>query len=320
MKRKPNLVSDFLLSLKKKKKEVCGESSSSDDESDIDNKKEGNNKNNNNKEDNNNNNDNNIKKMIKTKEKLTKINNSSLYTEIFLINNETNGSQVKYIENFMTKEESKQLFETLMKICEWERGKLKMFGKEIISKRQMSAFGERDFKPLYDKDNYSKQHRKPLQDIWPKELLDLKEKIEKYTGEIFTFALINRYDDGDHAIAWHSDVEEDIKEGSSIVSISLGAARDFQFRPIPNIKEKKELNKKKEKTEEEEKEEDKKEEKETKKKRKKNTEIITKCLENGSMVIMNAATQKYYQHCVPVRKKVLSTRLNVTFRHVVRKK
>ncbi|EFC44631.1 predicted protein [Naegleria gruberi] len=224
--------------------------------------------------------------------------------ETFLINDQKNGVQVRYIPNFLSRQESTKLFNVLLQTCEFEKGKFKIFGKEIISNRQISAFGERDYEPLLKEENYSKHHRRPVHDEWPKELTDLKERIEKYTGDTFTFALINRYDTGESSIGWHSDMEQDIKKDSSIVSISLGAARDFKFRPTPKKENsKKSPTKKDEESEEEEK-----------------VQTITQKLENGSMVIMNYATQRHYQHSIPKRKNLNSVRLNITFRHVVRNK
>lgn len=192
-----------------------------------------------------------------------------------------------------------------MKVCEWERDEYNIFGKIIQSPRQISAFGEKDytskFKPTK---SYTNHHRRPLHDEWPQELLKLKERVEEFTKETFPFALINRYNNGNDSIMWHSDNEKDIVENSSIVSISLGAERDFQFRPIPKTDDDKDT--------------DSTTDKDSDKKSKKKHDVITKKLENGSMVVMNYQTQNFYQHALPKRKKVTTTRLNITFRNVTR--
>ncbi|KAF0980582.1 hypothetical protein FDP41_013065 [Naegleria fowleri] len=225
---------------------------------------------------------------------------------IYLINDiDTNGAKVKYVSNFLSKTEAKQLFDKLMQACTWERDEYNIFGKKILSPRKISAFGETNYVSKL-KGNYSQRHRRPTHNEWPEELLALKEKVESFTGEKFTFALINRYDSGQDSIMWHSDQEKDLAENSSIVSISLGAVRDFQFRPIPEKHDTK--------SDESEKSES---SSRDGKKRNKNT-IITKALENGSMVVMNYQTQRNYQHALPKRKNVQGVRLNVTFRHVVR--
>ncbi|KAG2393239.1 hypothetical protein C9374_009816 [Naegleria lovaniensis] len=221
----------------------------------------------------------------------------------YLINDiDTNGSQVKYVPNFLSKTESKQLFDKLMQVCTWERDEYNIFGKKILSPRKISAFGETNYVSKL-KGNYSQRHRRPTHSEWPEELIALKEKVEKFTGEQFTFALINRYDSGQDSIMWHSDQEKDLAQHSSIVSISLGEVRDFQFRPIPDKRD----------NEEGENESSNKDGKKRKK-----SPIITKALENGSMVVMNYQTQRNYQHALPKRKNVQGVRLNVTFRHVVR--
>jgi len=207
--------------------------------------------------------------------------------ETYLINDKENGAKVTFIANFLTKKESKALMKTILDTCEWSRDEFTIFGKTIPSPRRISAFGERNYKALYDNSkSYTNHHRRPPHD-WIPEMQELKERVEKYTGETFTIAIINRYDGGQESIGWHSDKEKDLVAGSSIVSITLGAERDFQFKKITKEDEGK-------------------------------PKIITKELTDGSMVVMNSDTQDHYQHCVPKRKNVKGTRINITFRNVNR--
>lgn len=86
--------------------------------------------------------------------------------------------------------------------------------------------------------------------------------------------MCNRYPDGDSYIGWHSDDEGDL---AFIVSVSLGAVRDFVFQH-----------------------------KETKEK-------IVLRLEPGSIVLMGKGCQQNWKH----RKKVKDPRINLTFRSIL---
>ncbi|AMQ10820.1 putative alkylated DNA repair protein [Brazilian marseillevirus] len=96
------------------------------------------------------------------------------------------------------------------------------------------------------------------------------------------YVLVNKYVDGDHYIGWHSDKEKDLDKTFPIVSLSLGARRDFCLRLIDNKKHKR---------------------------------VVS--LGNGDLVVMLAGMQQVWQHSVPKRKGVTEPRYNLTFRWVV---
>ena len=96
------------------------------------------------------------------------------------------------------------------------------------------------------------------------------------------YVLVNKYVDGNHYIGWHSDKERDLDKSYPIVSLSLGARRDFCLRLIENKKHKR---------------------------------VVS--LGNGDLVVMLAGMQQVWQHSVPKRKGVTKARYNLTFRWVV---
>jgi alkylated DNA repair dioxygenase AlkB len=81
-----------------------------------------------------------------------------------------------------------------------------------------------------------------------------------------------------------SDGEKDLKENGAIGSLSFGAERKFSLR------------------------------------HKASKEKVSLVLEHGSLLVMQGATQTYWQHCLPTTKKVTEPRVNLTFRTIVRKK
>ena len=184
-----------------------------------------------------------------------------LHASKFLINDKNNGTQVTFVPDYVSKQDSKVLFDKLLTTCNWKTKDYHYAGKTVTSPRMFASISSSSY--------------------WVPELLELKKRVEEYTGEVFNFAFINKYEGGKDSIMWHADLEKGLRLGVPIVSISLGQARDFQFRSSKN----------------------------------KNGDIITQNLTDGSMVIMNYETQFHYQHCLPKRKGITGTRINITFRN-----
>lgn len=126
---------------------------------------------------------------------------------------------------------------------------------------------------------YSKITRQALS--WTNALLELKELTEQITGETFNSCLLNLYHDGNEGMAWHSDAETDLKKNGAIASLSFGAERKFAFKH-KRTQVKKDL-----------------------------------ILEHGSLLIMKDETQNHWLHTLPPSKKIISPRINLTFRTIL---
>jgi alkylated DNA repair dioxygenase AlkB len=114
------------------------------------------------------------------------------------------------------------------------------------------------------------------------ELLKIKEKVEYISGEKYNGCLLNLYQNGLEGMGWHADDEKEIETHSAIASISLGAQRWFHF------------------------------------KHKTTKETLKFHLENGSLLIMKGDTQKKWLHSLPKSTKIISPRINLTFRKLVK--
>jgi alkylated DNA repair dioxygenase AlkB len=113
---------------------------------------------------------------------------------------------------------------------------------------------------------------------WTKELSELKKITEELCGTKFNSCLLNLYHNGEEGMAWHSDDEKTLVKDSSIASFSFGAERKFLL------------------------------------KHKQTKQTISLLLENGSLLEMKGATQKYWLHSLPKTKRVTQPRVNLTFR------
>ena len=125
---------------------------------------------------------------------------------------------------------------------------------------------------------YSNSTKKAL--TWTPELLNLKKIVEEKTGEKFNSCLLNLYHDGSEGMAYHSDGEKDLKRNGAIASLSFGAERKFSF------------------------------------KHKSSKEKVELILNHGSLLVMKGETQSYWQHRLPPTKKILTPRINLTFRTI----
>lgn len=181
---------------------------------------------------------------------------------------------VNYYGKLLNHEAANHYLKALLENIEWRNDEAVIFGKKIITKRKVAWYGEKPFEYTYS--NTTKHAL-----LWTKELIELKELIEKETGETFNSCLLNLYHSGDEGMAWHSDGEKDLKKNGAIGSLSFGAERKFAF------------------------------------KHKQSKEKIDLILEHGSLLVMKDTTQTHWLHRLPPTKLVSQPRVNLTFRTIV---
>lgn len=126
---------------------------------------------------------------------------------------------------------------------------------------------------------YSNKTKKGLQ--WSPLLIEIKQIVTSYTGCSYNACLLNLYHDGNEGMGWHCDDEKGIIPNSSIASLSFGAERKFTL------------------------------------KHKSTKETNSIILENGSLLEMLGSFQKNWLHSLPKSKKIMDTRINLTFRQMI---
>ncbi|HCF63731.1 MAG TPA: alpha-ketoglutarate-dependent dioxygenase AlkB [Chitinophagaceae bacterium] len=167
-----------------------------------------------------------------------------------------------------------QYYDVLWNEIEWKQDVVKLYGKEWITRRKTAWYGDNGI--AY---TYGKLTRYALP--WTPALLALKALTEKITGSTYNSCLLNLYHHGNEGMGWHSDDEPEMKRHASIASLSLGAARRFDFRHRTT------------------------------------GETLSVVLEHGSLLEMKGVTQHHWKHQMPKTTKVLQPRINLTFRTVV---
>jgi alkylated DNA repair dioxygenase AlkB len=115
---------------------------------------------------------------------------------------------------------------------------------------------------------------------WTPELLLIKSKLEVIAQCKFNSCLLNLYHDGSEGMGWHSDDEPELVQTAPIASMSLGAARKFSFKHKAD---------------------------------KTNASLM---LENGSVLLMHAPTQTFWNHSLVKTTRPVGPRINLTFRAI----
>jgi len=198
-----------------------------------------------------------------------------------LFNNEINSAQnllpkdgtLNYYGSILSTEKALEYFYKLKTLIEWKNDEIFIFGKQIITKRKTAFYGDEGI-------SYTYSNKKKHALLWTKELLELKNEVERMLGEKFNSCLLNLYHNGSEGMSWHSDNEKELIKNGTIASLSFGDTRKFMFKH-------------------------------------KNTKEITSFqLENNSLLVMKDEIQEFWLHQIPVTKKTRSQRINITFRYI----
>lgn len=117
---------------------------------------------------------------------------------------------------------------------------------------------------------------------WTPCLQALKVKCENASEARYNSVLVNYYRNGDDAMGWHADDETELGTNPTIASLTLGCERTFSLKH-KTTKQRFDIN-----------------------------------LASGSLLIMSGSTQRFWQHALPRRKRVVEGRINLTFRYIHR--
>lgn len=108
----------------------------------------------------------------------------------------------------------------------------------------------------------------------------LRIAVEEQTGSAFNRALVNYYRDGSDSVDWHADDEPELGPEPVIASLSLGVERVFQLR------------------------------------HRLTKQRISISLPHGSLLMMGAGIQGYWQHRIAKVANLQEPRVNFTFRYM----
>ena len=207
-------------------------------------------------------------------------------------------SFIGYYPGYFNKDFTGQVKKYCTSQSEW-RGGMSSFGKPIPRLQRWYQIDMKDFSPKWrgkfprwESFSYDEQLLE-FQHIVNSETHGLLEHFTDLAVPNFNSCLINYYQDNTHSIKPHSDSVDVFGKQPTISIVSIGASRDIYFkRKDLSTGCKKSL-------------------------RLDNNNKHLNCkitLEEGSLLIMSGATQKYYLHEIPKVKEDKGERYSLTFR------
>ena len=128
-----------------------------------------------------------------------------------------------YFPEFLTADESKQLFTQLLESTPWQQSRIRIAGRNLPIPRLNAWCGDTGA-------NYGYSGTRLPLNCWTPELMQLRQRVEEIAQHRFNSALLNLYRDGNDSVAWHSDDEAELGPEPVIASVSLGAERRFQLK------------------------------------------------------------------------------------------
>ncbi|MBP7370688.1 MAG: alpha-ketoglutarate-dependent dioxygenase AlkB [Arenimonas sp.] len=185
------------------------------------------------------------------------------------------GAALSYDHQFISADQADALLEQLIAQVPWQQAELKIYGRHVLTQRLTCWMGDKGASYVYSNTRFE-----PLP--WISPVLEIKQRIESATGHRFNSVLLNYYRNGQDAMGWHCDDENELGMQPTIASLSLGAERRFLLR-------------RKDKTE----------------------KSLAIELSHGSLLLMQGDTQKNYLHALPRTAKQIPARINLTFRKIL---
>lgn len=188
---------------------------------------------------------------------------------------EMRDAEVWFYADFFDRPTSQQLFEELVGGVDWRQDFIRLYDKQVALPRLTAWYGDagKDY-------SYSGITMRPQG--WTESLRQIKGAIEPVCGVCFNSVLLNFYRSSQDSVAWHSDDEPELGQNPVIASVSLGAARRFQFRHRQDRSLKQEV-----------------------------------LLTDGSLLLMQGTTQHFWHHQIPKTARPIGPRINLTFRVIM---
>lgn len=199
----------------------------------------------------------------------------------------------RYLKSFIATDPASGLLRQLCSELPWRQQSILLFGKQVMQPRLICWQAD----PGVD---YGYSGIRLLPAEWHPEIARLRQCLYRELGLEFNSVLINAYRDGQDSMGWHSDDEPELGPDPVVASISLGAERKFRWRRKRPGSGSAELGGVSAKVP---------------------GKVAAKSqgvkLQHGSLLLLDGAFQREYQHSVPKTGVATGLRINLTFRQVL---
>lgn len=169
----------------------------------------------------------------------------------------------------------REVFRLLHQETVWRHEHVVVWGKRHLQPRLTAWYGDPGRSYSY---SGTEMHALP----WTNLLLQLKQRVEEFSGAEFNSVLLNLYRDHRDRMGFHSDNERELGPEPTIASLSYGETRTLLFKH----------------------------------KRKKELPPKSVALTSGSLLLMKGATQQNWNHGINSESAPCGPRINLTFRRI----
>ncbi|MDF2475208.1 MAG: 2OG-Fe(II) oxygenase [Massilibacillus sp.] len=173
---------------------------------------------------------------------------------------------------YLSQEAADDLFNLLIREVPWQQTSKKMYNRGILTPRLTAWYGD-------ECKTYQLGGKTIIVNPWITPLKELKAHIEEQFHCTFNSVLLNLYRDHNDSVAWHRDRESELGDRPVIGSVSLGQARNFDFRKVDD-----------------------------------HTKKYSLLLKHGSLLLMRGDLQEMWEHRIAKSSKIMKARVNLTFR------
>jgi alkylated DNA repair dioxygenase AlkB len=181
---------------------------------------------------------------------------------------------VFYIPNYLDNILEKNVFDKLFFELDWQPDQALIYGKNIVTKRKIVWFSD-------NLATFSYSGITRISKPWDQLVLKIKKNIEQKLNYQFNSCLLNLYHNGLEGMSWHTDKTKEFGSMTTIVTLSLGATRRFEFKHIKTGQK----------------------------------NLVN--LEPGSLLIMTDNTQVNWLQQLPKTTTVKDARISLTFRQLI---
>lgn len=129
----------------------------------------------------------------------------------------------RYFGVIMSLLEADNTLTRLLAEIDWQHDKVKLYGREIVTRRKVAWHGDRPFA-------YTYSHNTKTAAPWTPLLAELKARVEAVSGAHYNCCLLNLYHSGEEGMGWHADDEKELVPDAAIASLSFGPPRRFILR------------------------------------------------------------------------------------------
>jgi len=189
-------------------------------------------------------------------------------------------SRIRLFNNFIGPVECREVYSSLFAELQWRQREetRRKEGSSItyLQPRMTAWFGDED----YTYGSVTNLANKK----WHPTIEMIRERLEQNTGYSFNSCLCNLYRDGHDSVDWHADDEPSLGINPVIASLSFGDLRVFELK------------------------------RKVTKNSKEEGDVHRLPLNNGSLLIMEGATQEDWLHRVPKEYHDRDPRINLTYR------